>query len=276
MKRLALVALAAGFWPGSPIRGADTPCAPAPTQFAPTVPTVPPPTFCNGVIVPDGVGCESARARRFAWPKLFGLFDPCPAPCEPYDPCKVTRAGGSGGGKVIPAGGQDCGPGGCTGQKWECVKAWLCYRPSSVKLPLTPTPHTALPLFPCQPTAGAGCGPNACGPNGCAPGHGGQAQGGGGGGQLVARLAAATQGAGLLHPRGANGGTSAGANGVPPCDMSTPSIPGYRFAAAENHTITGKPYNPSVTQLAYKVSVGPVVKPPPMAPSLLGVPFTKP
>jgi hypothetical protein len=116
-----------------------------------------------------------------------------------------------GGGAACPDGG--CGTRGCGDHScWDRFKAWLCYRPTPVHLPCTPTPRIT-PLYtyvPCQDRPGL--------PGGCATGHCG-------GGKFG-------HGHGLgLPARGVNGTCT-------PCPAAGEQvIPGYRLANPEGPAV---------------------------------------
>jgi hypothetical protein len=82
---------------------------------------------------------------------------------------------------VMPAQGPACADGSCTGKSakscCERLKEWACFRYSTVRMPLVPTPRDAA-LYTYSPF---GEEPGACGPGGCpAPGkHGKCATGAG-------------------------------------------------------------------------------------------------
>jgi len=192
MKRLAGLILTAGFFcVGGQLRATDTIPDPIPPEIAPTTPQVSAPVMLDGLLVPRtgpsvvatgyfptfGVRpvaalrlrAEAGDAHR-AW-----CSDCAPAVRRPLPP-PPTGGGCDSGicrvGHVEPApaacAGGECrtGP---SGNCWDRLKTWFCFRPTPIHLPLTPTPRIvpAYTYFPCRETAG--CATGTCGAGGHGP-----------------------------------------------------------------------------------------------------------
>lgn len=234
MKRLAVLALAAGMF-GATGRAADP--LPLPTGFAPTAPRVPAPTVRGGAVVP--VAATSAPAAGAVQLVGFGGVRPtsdwgrgpqvwcndcAPAVRHPLPP--VPDAAGCAGAACAPAPLVRDHDGSCLAK----VKEWFCFRQTPVHLGLTPTPRMApfYTYFPC--TEKAGCAAGNCGPGGCAAGH--------------PRL-----GAGLFG----------GAKGCTTCPQPGEAVmPGFRFAAPSAGAPTYAPAPVAeVIQSNFRVPTGP-------------------
>jgi hypothetical protein len=265
MKRLAVLILTAGLVGlGGSLRAAD----PIP---APTVPTIPAPVFTGSAVAPAnatgpavavhprGPAEKTLHAPRqvsgvsAAQPYGPVAANPPPPPVAGVVAAPVPTPAPA---AVIPAGCDSCDS--CNSSAcWAKFKAWLCYRPTPVKLGLTPTPYMA-PLgmqFPCVSATG-------CGPAGCAKGPVG-------GTGTCATAACGPRVASGLPCRGTAGGCTAVA--------ADPVLPGYRFATPANQN-AGAPVNAApvvTTSFKQPTTPGPVAAPTsqkPAAPAAL-VPY---
>ncbi len=218
MKRLAALLLTAALSTGSAVWAADP-------VMAPIGPSVPAPVLKGQILVPaDGtstipparVPLRAAAEKYLHMPRLLQTATPASAetPAVMARPAPMAMPTYPVAADTVSMPGGCATPGGCetaagckTQTCLEKFQAWVCYKPSQIRLGCTPTPYHA-PLvsqFNC-PSACASSGPCAKAPT-CSTGT----------------------------CKSPCRGTAGGCLDAPV--VTNPGFPGYRFAGAENPAV---------------------------------------
>lgn len=247
MKRLAFLILSAGLFGPGPATSAADPIN------APTVPSIPAPVLRGEVLAPTGPGAGLAPVnvqyrgpgdRLLTAPRALPTSSQVQPQLDQNQPRVVTPAIPTGVGAYpvggVPCNGGACAPVKCSGNCWDKVKNWFCFRQTPVHLGLHPTPCEVPPgsLFPCTSTGacGSGCGKVAnCG-------HGPRVG-----------LGSGCKTCPILPVRG----TAAGCVPVAP----DPVLPGYRFASPEAPGFNVPPVQTPITNSSFKQPAPPTPSP---------------